>query len=183
MGVNVNKNDYQSRMADRFAAFDRDKDGSVTAADFEAMASKILAEFDERKESDKGKALLDGAQQFWRNLCKVVDASGDERITEQEFVEAAVNRLLNNPDGFTEIVRPWAKAVVAVADTDDDGTVDTQEWARMLQTMGADPDAARQRAADMDLNRDGTVSVDEVIASAVDAFTSENPRYEPVWAR
>ena len=181
--TDVSQIDYQRRMADRFAAFDKDGDGSVTVGDFEAMASKILTEFRQAPGSEKGKALLEGAQQFWAGLSKVVDTSGEGRITESEFVEAAVSRLLNNPDGFTEIVRPWAMAVTAVADTDNDGMVDTEEWARMLRTMGANPEAAQGRASEMDLDHDGAVSVDEVIASAVDQFTSEEPRYHHVWAR
>ncbi|SDP81436.1 hypothetical protein SAMN05421507_115117 [Lentzea jiangxiensis] len=37
-------------------------------------------------------------------------------ITESEFVDTAQMRLRNNPEGFERIARPWAEAVMAVAD-------------------------------------------------------------------
>jgi Ca2+-binding EF-hand superfamily protein len=183
MEVDVSPSDYQNRMADRFAAFDRDGDGSVTAGDFEAMALKVLTEFGLPPNSGKGRALLEGAQQFWGRLCEVADTSRDGEIAQSEFVDAASSQLLDNPDGFTEMVRPWAKAVIAVADTDNDGMVDAEEWARMLRIMGALPEAAQRRVSEVDLDRDGAISVDEVIAAAVDSFTSAEPRYDPLWAR
>src|SRR5919108_3208098 len=106
--IDVDQTDYERRMADRFAAFDHDGDGIVTVADFEATALKILGEFGLPRESEKGTALLEGAHQFWKGLSELVDTDRDGKITQAECVDGASSRLLDNPDGFAEVVRPWA---------------------------------------------------------------------------
>ncbi|OKK02546.1 hypothetical protein AMK26_23220 [Streptomyces sp. CB03234] len=167
--------DYRQKIASRFDTFDRDGDGVVTEADFQQLARSILAEFDESPSAPKGNALLRGAQHFWQSFADIADRDGDGRITEDEFVQAACDHLLDNPAGFVDMVRPWAVAVVDVADADDSGEVTVEEWERMLRAMRATPERARVKAAQLDTDGDGLVSVDEVLNTAVRFYTTEEP--------
>lgn len=166
---------YERKMSARFRTFDHDRDGVITAADFEAMALSILTEFGVLLDSSKGVALLDGARHYWEGLSGRLDTDLDAQVTEEEFIEASKTELLGNPDGFTEIIRPWAEAVIAIADTDGDGMVDLNEWGRMLRTMGGNDVAVRRRLQALDANQDGQVSLDEVLATARDFYTTDQP--------
>lgn len=165
---------YSAKMAARFATFDRDRDGVVDVADFEAMARAITVSCGRDPESPEGIRLLDGARTFFSGLLEVADTDGDGGITESEFVDAAQVRLRHNPEGFELIARPWAEAVVDVADVDGDGVVDLVEWARVLRAMGATQRGAEEQAARIDIDGDGRVSVDEVLASAVAFYTADD---------
>ncbi|XVS62116.1 EF-hand domain-containing protein [Actinosynnema sp. CA-299493] len=169
---------YTTKMAARFATFDRDHDGRVTVDDFEAMARSVLLTFGLPPESAKGRELMAGARAFFTGLAEVADADDDGAITESEFVSAAQDRLRDNPGGFAVIVRPWAEAVVSVADANGDGTVDLEEWERTLCAMGAAPHAAAEQAAHVDSDGDGVVSVAEVLATAVAFYTDSQAGHE-----
>ncbi|NUT98793.1 MAG: EF-hand domain-containing protein [Saccharothrix sp.] len=94
-----------------------------------------------------------------------------------EFVRVAESELRGDPVGFTRIVRPWAEAVVAAADTDGDGTVDLAEWARVLVAMGATPSAAEEQARSVDIDGDGDGEVVDVVAGWVrDYLCRSHPR-------
>ncbi|MEV6581269.1 EF-hand domain-containing protein [Streptomyces sp. NPDC051582] len=169
---------YSTKLAARFATFDHDHDGRITAADFDTMAERILAEYNLSETSPKGAALMAGARQYFTSLAQEADIDGDGEITRQTFVNAAQSRLRGNKDGFARVIRPWAAAVVEIADTNGDGSVDLAEWARMLMAMGAvEPEASKQ-AKRIDTDGDGTISLDEVIASAVDFYTSDHAHAE-----
>ena len=168
---------YEDKLRDRFTTFDQDGDGYVTEADFEGMARRITASFDLAGSADKSRNLVAAARRYFHGLADIADGDHDGRITEDEFVRSAGQRLRGNPDGFDRIIRPWAEAVIAVADVDDDGRVDIAEWERMLQAMGASR-MARRRAEEMDTDGDGFVSLDEVLEVARRFYTSESPMRE-----
>ena len=166
---------YEDKLNDRFTTFDHDGDGFITQGDLEEMARGILAEFGVETASSKARALLDGAQQYWSGLATVADRDGDSRISRDEFVQAATQRLRGKPDEFAKVVQPWAEAVITIADTDGDGSVSVVEWERMLRVMGSPPERARSKAEQTDADHDGTVSVQEVLETAVAFYTSEDP--------
>lgn len=169
---------YTAKMVARFATFDRDRDGLVDVTDFEAMANAITTACGRTPDSPEGTRLLDGARNFFSELLAAADTDGNGRITEAEFTDAAQLRLRNNPKGFELIARPWAEAVVDVADVDGDGMVDVDEWARVLRAMGASDRNAAEQAARVDADGDGEVSVEEVLATAVAFYTTDDASHE-----
>jgi Ca2+-binding EF-hand superfamily protein len=166
---------YEDKLENRFDTFDRDGDGVISAQDFEAMAQRILDEFGIGQESPKAAALLAGAQQYWAAFAEYADVDRDGEISRTEWLGAANQKLRGNPDGFREAILPWSTAVVAVADTSGDGAVSVAEWAHMLRAMGVPEAKASARARELDTDHDGTVSVDEVMATAVTFYTSDTP--------
>ncbi|MFJ3584662.1 EF-hand domain-containing protein [Streptomyces sp. NPDC090127] len=169
---------YGRKLAARFATFDLDHDGTITVGDLEAMARRILERYELSEASAKGKALMAGARHYFAGLAEAADTDDDGVLTREEFIGAAGSRLRGNPDGFTDVIRPWAEAVVAVADVDGDGRVDLAEWTRMLRAMGATEAGAPVQARRVDTDGDGAVSVDEVVASAVSFYISDEPHDE-----
>lgn len=169
----MSENDYRTKMRTRFATFDIDGDGQVTAEDFEEMAHRVIEEFQVRQGSSEASAILEGARRFFVGLAEATDADESGSISESEFVEGAERRLLNNPDGFDAIARPWAQSVIAIADTDGDGHVSVEEWGRALKAMGAHERGIAKELKAIDRDRDGRVTLEEVTASTIEYYTRE----------
>lgn len=169
----MSENDYRAKMRTRFATFDIDGDGQVTAEDFEMMARRVIEEFRVREDSPEGSAILEGARRFFVGLAEATDADRSGSISESEFVEGAEQRLLDNPEGFDAIARPWVQSVVAIADTDRDGHVSVGEWARALQAMGSNQRVVEQDLQSVDRDRDGRVTLEEATAAVTEYYTRE----------
>lgn len=139
------------------------------------MADRILMEFGLDKDTAEARDLHNGADRYWTGLAVIADENGDDRISAAEFVTAAQHRLRDDPAGFAEVVRPWAEAVIRIADTDGDGEVGLDEWTRMLIAMGVSPQCAHDRARETDKDGDGTVTLRELLDTAAEFYASETP--------
>ena len=164
-------NEYERRIAARFAGFDQDGNGYIDREDFSGAAKALLAEFGTAARSDRGQALYVGAEAFWQGMAGIADRDGDQRITREEFVNGAVKRLRDNPDRFAEIARPFLHAALAVADTDGDGTATVEDTARVLKALGVPEDLARTAAAALDTDGDGRIGEEEIVRSFARYFT------------
>ncbi|WP_318213305.1 EF-hand domain-containing protein [Streptomyces sp. SCL15-6] len=163
--------EYGRRIAARFATFDQDGNGYIDRQDFNAAAKALLAEFAVAARSDRGQALYGGAEALWQGMAGIADRDGDQRITREEFVTAAVKRLRDNPDRFAEIARPFLHAALAVADADGDGAVTVPDTARVLTALGVPGDTARSVAAALDTDGDGKVGEAEAVPAFARWFT------------
>ncbi|MFI9006157.1 EF-hand domain-containing protein [Actinosynnema sp. NPDC053489] len=128
--------------------------------------------------SPQDRLLVEGARAFFTGPAEVADVDEGGAITESGFASAARARLRDDPQGFAVVVRPWAEAVVAVADTDDNGAVDLREWERMLRAMGAAPQKAAEQAVLVGTDDDGVISVTEVPATAAAFCTRDQAGHE-----
>ncbi|MFD8426845.1 EF-hand domain-containing protein [Streptomyces coelicoflavus] len=162
--------EYERRIAARFTTFDQDGNGHVDRSDFSGAAKALLAEFGVAARSDRGQALYGGAEALWQGLAGIADRDGDQRITREEFVTAAVKRLRDKPDRFAEIARPFLHAALAVAGPGD-GTVTVADTARALTVFGVPGDTARSVAAALDTDGDGTVGETEIVPAFARWFT------------
>ncbi|THV29532.1 EF-hand domain-containing protein [Glycomyces paridis] len=169
----MSENEYREKMRTRFATFDVDGDGEVTAEDFEAMADRVIEEFGVRQGSSEASALFEGARRFFVGLAAATDTDESGSISESEFVEGAERRLLDNPEGFDAIARPWTQSVIAIADVDGDGHVSVEEWGRALKAMGANVRGIEKDLKAIDRDRDGRVTLEEATAAVVEYYTRE----------
>ncbi|MEU3896233.1 EF-hand domain-containing protein [Streptomyces sp. NPDC045251] len=161
--------EYERRIAARFATFDQDGNGYIDRADFNAAAKALLAEFGTAARSEQGQALYGGAEALWQGMAGIADRDGDQRITREEFVTAAVKRLRDNPDRFAEIARPFLHAALDVAGAD--GAVGVEELARVLAVLGVPEETARSVAAALDTDGDAKVGEAEIVPAFARYFT------------
>ncbi|MDH6628964.1 Ca2+-binding EF-hand superfamily protein [Streptomyces sp. LBL] len=164
-------NEYERRIAVRFATFDQDGNGYIDRADFSVAAKAVLAEFGTAARSDKGQSLYGGAEAFWQGMAGIADRDGDQRITRGEFVNCAVKRLRDNPDRFAEIARPFLHAALAVADADGDGRATVEDTARVLKALGATEEAAHTVTSALDTDVDGKIGETEIVTAFARYFT------------
>ncbi|MFH0520890.1 EF-hand domain-containing protein [Streptomyces sp. M41] len=163
--------EYERRIAARFATFDQDGNGSIDREDFSGAAKALLAEFGIAARSDRGQALYGGAEAFWQGMAGIADRDGDQRISREEFVNGAVKRLRDNPDGFAEIARPFLHAALALADPDGTGTASVTDTARLLGCLGVPQEVAEAAAATLDADGDGKVAEGDIVTAFARYFT------------
>ncbi|MET9255645.1 EF-hand domain-containing protein [Streptomyces sp. NPDC003717] len=163
--------EYEQRIAARFATFDQDGNGYIDRGDFSAAAKAVLAEFGATARSDKGQALYGGAEALWQGMAGIADRDGDQRITREEFVTAAVKRLRDNPERFAEIARPFLHAALVVADDDGDGAATVEATERVLTALGVPEEVAGAVAAGLDTDADGKVGEAEIVPAFARYFT------------
>jgi len=128
------------REGGRFDRLDRDKDGALTAADFERgpggrqgmmrgmRAQRLVAVYFQI--DDPGSLALDELEQ----AVAAYDTGGDGGIDETEFLAKAEDRKVDVPGGDSRMIRramrgvePWAALLVAI-DVDDNGVITSAEF-------------------------------------------------------
>lgn len=166
---------YDAKLADRFDTFDRNHDGAISRLDLEFMADGILRTLAQNPRSEKGRALHEGARQYFEGLARSVKADPDGPIERAQFIAAAQDSLHSGMRGFDDSLRPWAEAVIAVADHDDDGRVTVDVWTQVLTAMGANQRQASASARGLDTDRDGHISTKELLAEARRFYVSDEP--------
>ncbi|MGW0464474.1 EF-hand domain-containing protein [Streptomyces sp. NPDC003027] len=158
---------HQRRIASRFAAFDQDGDGTISREDFSTAAKRLLTEFDTSFRSDKGQALVTGAEAFWQGLAGMADVDGDQRVSQQEFVGGAIKRLHDHPDRFAEIARPFLRALLVLAPTRADVE-------RALRALGIAPEAAALSARSLPTDDSGRVEEEAAVSAFARYFMTED---------
>lgn len=167
--------EYERKIAHRFAAFDQDGNGCIDRADFNAAAARLLAEFDTPARCDKGQALYTGAEALWQGMAGIADVDGHERVTREEFVGGAVKRLRDSPERFAEIARPFLRAAIAVADSENEGAASVAAVERALRVLGAGEAVASMAAQSLDTDRDGRIAEADAVAAFASYFTVIEP--------
>ncbi len=146
----------------RFGALDADGDGRLTEDDFEVFALRLVQAFGEPPGSPSALAVRHRYRELWRAVASRSDADDDGAVSPVEYLRWLDAATWD--DGFDQDVLPLAEAVVRLLDADADGVVDGVEFTRLLRACGLSDDEAATAFADVDRDRDGAVSVAEIVA-------------------
>ncbi|WP_069816013.1 EF-hand domain-containing protein [Streptomyces sp. TP-A0874] len=168
----MDSSEYERKIASRFASFDQDGNGYISRDDFNAAAVAVLREFGVADRSLKGQDLYEGAEAFWQGMAGMADHDGDQRITREEFVGGALERLRESPQSFRAIAEPFLSAVIAIADADGDRELSPAEAERVLRALGVAPELCGQVAAALDADGDGRISEEEVLSAFAAYYTA-----------
>ena len=160
----------------QFSLLDATGDGYVTRDDYEAFALGLVQAFGQPPGSPAALAVREGYRQLWRALAGRADTSQDARISEAEFL--AWIDTVGADERFEDDIAPLAWAVIALADTDDDGVLSERELARLLARCGLSTAHAQQVFADLDQDRNGGVDTREIVA-AIRAFCLQPAAQQP----
>ncbi|MEO5875149.1 MAG: EF-hand domain-containing protein [Streptosporangiaceae bacterium] len=173
--------ELQDRKLDRaFDHLDADRDDVIARDDLVGLGARVLLGFGEPPTSVRGRTLLDNFDQMWAALLARLDLDGDHRISREEFRRGMAAAFIDGPD-YEPAFRPAAQALARMCDIDGDGMVDPGEF-RILQTAygTAEGDIAMAFNA-LDTDRDGRVSVAELVAAAQDYYTGDDPEAGGNW--
>jgi Ca2+-binding EF-hand superfamily protein len=117
------------RIKVRFEMLDANGNGYLEANDFDALADIIITTMGAAKDAPKSRAVIDGYRHYWRGLVSSLDTDKDGRVSFEEYAKAA-------HDEFDQHGLPYARAVAAIADPDDDGLIEKADFARCMTAIG-----------------------------------------------
>lgn len=151
------------RLEQRFNLWDSDHDGRVERSDFQAEAERIIQAFGEDADSPRGRAVLDSYLNMYEFLASKAGV-GKEGLSRTQFTDVVMREMIDQGNrGFARVLRPTVRAIVELCDVTGDGAINPTEFRRWVAAIGAsgtDPDESFRR---MDVNRNGTLSVDELV--------------------
>ncbi len=174
--------DLQERKLDKmFRYLDADSNGALEFQDLLGYASRLTSAFEVSPAAPKGQAIVDGFHVFWEALLSAIDLDGDRRITLEEWRAGMTGAFIEDGEGFSRSLRPAAQAVMNLADTDGDGTVSRSEFSTSAEALGMGADDRDVAFDRLDVDGNGTLSVDELVGAVAEYFTSADPQVRGNW--
>jgi Ca2+-binding EF-hand superfamily protein len=118
------------RIKAAFDALDTNSNGYLEADDFDRLGHRIIQALDVAESSPKAQALHASCRRYWQSLVNTLDRNSDGKLTCEEYAR------FHEPTEFEGGVRPYAEALTAICDRDDDGFVQHADLVRGLGAVG-----------------------------------------------
>lgn len=157
------------RLKQRFARWDHDGDGALQRSDFVAEAHRVAETFGADPGSSKAKAMEAAMSANFDFHADRAGVSPDGQISREQFLENTEKLIAQGGEAaFSRMLYPIVKAVVGLADRDDDGVLSKQEFVQWLNGMGTTEADAVSAFDRIDADNNDELSVDEVLAAFCD---------------
>ncbi|MER5929895.1 EF-hand domain-containing protein [Streptomyces sp. NPDC002054] len=156
----------RGRLTERFDLWDNDGNGMLERSDFEAEARKVLKAFGEKESTPRGHAVLSTYMGLWNYIAE--KAGSTQGVSREQFEQIGEDVIGRGATGWASVVRPHIAAVAQLCDTDGDGKISQEEFAKWLKAVGSTHDSA-DAFRQIDTNNHGHLSMDELNA-AVEAY-------------
>ncbi|MGW0392911.1 EF-hand domain-containing protein [Streptomyces sp. NPDC003042] len=154
----------------RFRYLDANGDGYLERDDFKALAGRLIDAAGESVDSPKAKAAHQAGENYWTGIAELAGTASGGRISADQFINALL--AARDDERIAGIVRPAVAAHVALADSNDDGVVDISEFKALQCALGVSAQEAEEAFRVLDRNGDGSLSVEEWLAAAMEFYTS-----------
>ncbi|MFC5834560.1 EF-hand domain-containing protein [Nonomuraea insulae] len=122
---------HLARLQARFSLLDAAKTGHLRPEDFDRLAERVSNALGVEHDSDKARALVDGCRTYWKGLADTSGSEQDSVVTFEQFAAAAPDA-----DHFDVYGQPYANALAALADRDDDGFIEPADFLACLTAIG-----------------------------------------------
>jgi Ca2+-binding EF-hand superfamily protein len=150
-----------------FDALDTNSNGYLEADDFDRLGHRIIQALDVAESSPKAQMLHAGCRRYWQGLVSSLDRNNDGKLTSDEYAR------FHEPNEFEENVRPYAEALTAICDRDDDGFVQHADFVRGLRGVGFPEDNIQALFQAFDPQGTGRVATSEWRTAIEEFFLAE----------
>lgn len=172
--------DLRDHKLDRaFGHLDVNGGGEIEREDMLGLGARLLVGFGESPTSLTGRRLVDGLDGVWTALATAVDRDSDTRLTGADFRAGMTSAFVDG--GFDGVLRPAAEAVAALCDQDGDGRIEPREFRLMLSAFGIAHDDVTEAFDRLDDDRDGTLTVPELVEAVRQYYTGDDPHAAGNW--
>jgi len=169
--------DLQVRKLDKaFDHFDVDRDEMIERADFAELGARFLLGFGHEPTTTRSRDLIEHFDQIWLALAE----TGTGSLSRPEFREGMAAAFIQG-NQFAQVLRPAARAVVRLCDTDGDGLISRLEFETLQRAYGTgDRDIAAAFEA-IDTDGDGQLSTAELERAMQDFYVGKQPMAPGNW--
>ncbi|MDJ0509311.1 MAG: EF-hand domain-containing protein [Crocosphaera sp.] len=162
-----------------FEILDRNHDGILTRNDFEQVIDQITTIREWKMGTSEYEELNFFWMGFYDRLRVWADRNGDGKITEAEWLWYLEQML----DRFEApyIQRAFINISLKTMDFSQDNRVSLDEFQKFHQIYKIDTEEAYEAFLELDLNKDGYLTKDELTTLMNEFFYSENPQSPGNW--
>ncbi|MBV6646084.1 MAG: EF-hand domain-containing protein [Cyclobacteriaceae bacterium] len=157
-----------------FGLLDLDKDGSLQIEDFSEIAERLQQEFGYAEGSKEHKFVVDAAVRFFHKLLAEM-SKGNQVILMSEWLEFFDAQFISNDND--DLLEEYSEFMIGflfdLFDENHDGYIDVEEYADMFMIYGIDIRYSAKAFIDLDLNKDGRLSRNELIHAFENFITSD----------
>ena len=155
--------DLQTKKLTRyFQVYDVDDDGCIDAADFERVVENVRVLRGEDDRSAAYQALHDAYMGRWESLRSLADGDRDGGVDIDEWL-AYWQLTLEDDDRYEAEVGAITDRFFTVFDLDENDSIGVDEFSDFYGVFGLGVDLARTVFRELDANRDGVITRDELL--------------------
>ncbi len=167
--------DFQTaKIPNLFNMFDSDSSGTMEQSDIVRIIDGCAAQRGWANTSPEYLEFYDTFYGLWIGMTTLADKNQDDVIQLNEFLNF-FDGIMQAPDNYNMVVNGISNAVFSTFDIDDDGKLSLAEYMGFYQTIGLKTDLAKSVYGKLDLNSDGSITVDELTQLVDQFFTSQDP--------
>jgi Ca2+-binding EF-hand superfamily protein len=164
----------QQKLTRYFHVYDVDDDGRIAQPDFERVVENVRALHDADEASAVHRRLREGYMRRWDALRASADADEDGGVDLAEWL-AYWDGVLADPERYETEVAAVTRTLLDVFDTDGDGVLGIDEFCNFYGVYGLKSEMARRAFTALDLDGDGSVTRDELLAMAHEFYRGDDP--------
>lgn len=166
----------REKMTKLFDVYDADGNGYIERRDFESLAERINENFPDAG-ARRAAAVTAVFQEVWEGMAARIDADGDQRISLDEFITDKLETARADTDAaHTRTREERRRRLFEVMDRDGDDRVTLDEYQDFFRAFGVPAGEAEKTFARLDVDKDGFLSVEEMVEATVEYNTSTDPQ-------
>ncbi len=153
-----------------FKMFDVNGDGRIEQSDLDEFGSRMADMRGLTPGSEEHAELQERLGEFGQALSQVTDS---EALYLDDWLAFWTN-VAGSPEMYG-VIRPTSELIFGLLDQDGDGEVTLAEYRKLCGVMRLDEKYADKIFARLDLNKDGTISMDELMMLSDQYFVGDDP--------
>lgn len=167
--------DLQTKKLTRyFEVYDVDDDGKIGSADFERVLENVRVVRGASETSAAYGGLRAAYLEFWGSLSRSADVDADGGVDLDEWL-AYWQLLLEDDRRYAAEVTAITDHLFTIFDTDEDGQIGPDEFGDFYGVLGLGQNLARSVFIELDADRDGALSREELLDVSAQFYRSEDP--------